>query len=37
MGKVFIIQDEDSNEFTGIVVGQKTMCAKTASYIVAGT
>lgn len=36
MGKTFIIEDEDGNEVTGIVVSQETIFTATASDIVKG-
>lgn len=36
MGKTFIIEDENGNEITGIVVGQETVFTATAADIVAG-
>ena len=36
MGKTFIIEDENGNEVTGIVVDQKTVFTATAADIVAG-
>lgn len=36
MGKTFIIQDENGNEVTGIVVDQETVFTATAADIVAG-
>ena len=36
MGKTFIIEDENGNEITGIVVDQQTVFTATASDIVKG-
>lgn len=36
MGKTFIIEDENGNEITGIVVDQETIFTATASDIVKG-
>lgn len=36
MGKTFIIEDENGNEITGIVVDQETVFTATAADIVAG-
>lgn len=36
MGKTFIIEDENGNEFTGIVVDQETIFTATASDIKLG-
>lgn len=36
MGKTFIIEDEDGNEITGIVVDQETVFTATAADIVKG-
>lgn len=36
IGKTFIIQDEDGNEITGIVVNQETVFTATAADIVKG-
>ena len=36
MGKSFIIEDENGNEFTGIVVDQETVLTATAADIIAG-
>lgn len=36
MGKTYIIQDEDGNEITGIVVDKETVFTATAADIVAG-
>jgi hypothetical protein len=36
MGKTFILEDEDGNEITGIVVDQETVFTATASDIVKG-
>ena len=36
MGKTFILEDENGNEITGIVVDQKTVFTATAADIVKG-
>ena len=36
MGKTFIIEDENGNQITGIVVDQETILTATAADIVAG-
>lgn len=36
IGKTFIIEDSDGNEFTGVIVGQETIFTATASDITAG-
>lgn len=36
MGKTFIIEDENGNEITGIVVDQETIFTATAADIVKG-
>ena len=36
IGKTFIIEDEDGNEITGIVVSQETIFTATAADIVKG-
>ena len=36
MGKTFIIEDENGNEITGIVVDQETVFTATAADIVKG-
>jgi hypothetical protein len=36
MGKTFIIQDDNGNEFTGIVVDQETIFTATAEDIKCG-
>lgn len=36
MGKTFIIEDENGNQVTGIVVDQETILTATAADIVAG-
>jgi hypothetical protein len=36
MGKTFIIEDENGNEITGIVVDQETVFTATATDIVKG-
>jgi hypothetical protein len=36
MGKTFILEDENGNEFTGIVVDQETIFTATAADIAKG-
>lgn len=36
MGKTFIIEDENGNQITGVVVEQKTILTATAADIVKG-